>query len=57
MTVPGQESFALSNGAVVHNCSHAADAFRTLAMSIEHERREASDDEEDRYRGPGAWLG
>jgi phage terminase large subunit len=37
--------------------SHAADAFRTLAMSIEHERREASDDDEDRYRGPGAWLG
>jgi hypothetical protein len=33
ITVPGQESFSLANGAVVHNCSHPADAFRYLAMS------------------------
>lgn len=33
MTVPGEECFSLSNGAVVHNCSHAADAFRYAAMA------------------------
>jgi hypothetical protein len=33
ITVPGVEAFALSNGAVVHNCSHLADAFRYLAMA------------------------
>jgi hypothetical protein len=33
ITVPGVEAFALSNGAVVHNCSHLADAFRYLALS------------------------
>jgi len=33
ITVPGVEAFALSNGAVVHNCSHLADAFRYLSLS------------------------
>jgi hypothetical protein len=33
LTVPEDQCFALSNGAVVHNCSHAADAFRYLAMA------------------------
>lgn len=35
ITVPGEESFSLANGAVVHNCSHAADAFRYLAMTLD----------------------
>jgi len=33
ITVPGVEAFALSNGAVVHNCSHLSDAFRYLSLS------------------------
>ena len=33
MTVPDGAAFALSNGAIVHNCSHRADAFRYLAMA------------------------
>ncbi len=32
LTVPSVGHFSLSNGAVVKNCSHAADAFRVLAM-------------------------
>ena len=32
LTVPGEESFSLSNGAVVHNSSNAADGFRYLAV-------------------------
>lgn len=32
MTVPGEESFSLVNGAVVHNCSHYADALRYFAV-------------------------
>lgn len=35
LTVPDEEAFALSNGAVVHNCSHYADAFAELAAGIE----------------------
>lgn len=35
MTVPGEESFSLANGAIVHNCSHGADAFRYLAMELD----------------------
>jgi len=35
ITVPGEEAFSLANGAVVHNCSHAADAFRYLAMTLD----------------------
>lgn len=33
LTVPGAEEFALGNGAIVHNCSHPADAFRMLAIA------------------------
>jgi hypothetical protein len=33
LTVPGAEEFSLSNGAIVHNCSHPADAFRMLAIA------------------------
>jgi hypothetical protein len=33
LTVPGVEHFTLANGAVVHNCSHAADAFRYFAVA------------------------
>lgn len=33
--VPGEEAFSLANGAVVHNCSHGADAMRYLAMSYD----------------------
>jgi hypothetical protein len=32
LTVPGEECFSLGNGAVVHNCSHASDAFRYLSL-------------------------
>jgi hypothetical protein len=35
ITVPGEEAFSLANGAVVHNCSHAADAFRYLSMTLD----------------------
>lgn len=35
LTVPGEEAFALANGAVVHNCSHFADAFAELAAGID----------------------
>ena len=35
ITVPGEEAFSLINGAVVHNCSHGADAFRYLALSLD----------------------
>jgi phage terminase large subunit len=38
ITVPGSEHFSLSNGAVVHNCSHGADAFRTFAMGYAPKR-------------------
>ena len=31
MTVPDIEHFSLSNGAIVHNCSHAADSIRYMA--------------------------
>ena len=31
MTVPNIEHFSLSNGAIVHNCSHAADSVRYMA--------------------------
>lgn len=41
LTVPDGECFALSNGAVVHNCSHGADAFREFAMNAA-EWREAA---------------
>jgi hypothetical protein len=33
MNVPSIEEFSLSNGALVHNCSHPADAFRMLAIA------------------------
>lgn len=33
MSVPGVEEFSLANGALVHNCSHPADAMRMLAIS------------------------
>lgn len=32
ITVPGAEEFSLSNGAIVHNCSHPSDAFRQYAQ-------------------------
>jgi hypothetical protein len=32
LTVPDAEEFALANGAIVHNCSHPADAMRMLAI-------------------------
>ena len=35
ITVPGEEAFSLANGAIVHNCSHGADALRYLAMSYD----------------------
>lgn len=35
ITVPSSETFSLWNGAVVHNCSHAADAFRYLSMTLD----------------------
>lgn len=37
MTVPEAEEFSLANGAIVHNCSHPADAFRMLAVAWEEE--------------------
>jgi len=40
ITVPGEEAFALSNGAVVHNCSHPADAFRYLSIAWRSAPRE-----------------
>jgi len=33
LTVPEAECFALANGAVTHNCSHPADAFRYMSMA------------------------
>ena len=33
LTVPGAEEFSLQNGALVHNCSHPADAFRMMAIA------------------------
>jgi hypothetical protein len=33
ITVPCAEEFSLANGALVHNCSHPADAFRMLAVA------------------------
>jgi hypothetical protein len=33
MSVPSVEEFSLANGALVHNCSHPADAMRMLAIS------------------------
>jgi len=33
LTVPDGECFSLANGAVVHNCSHGADAFRYGAVA------------------------
>lgn len=33
LTVPGSEEFSLGNGAIVHNCSHPADAFRMLSIA------------------------
>lgn len=35
ITVPDSECFSLANGAVVHNCSDPADAFRYLAVSLQ----------------------
>lgn len=35
LTVPGLEEFALANGALVHNSSHAADSLRTFAVGYE----------------------
>jgi len=37
LTVPGAEEFSLANGALVHNCSNPADAFRYLALSWREE--------------------
>jgi hypothetical protein len=39
MSVPGIEEFSLGNGAIVHNCSHPADAFRMLAIAWRSEPR------------------
>lgn len=33
LTVPDAAAFALKNGAIVHNCSHPADAFRYLSLA------------------------
>jgi hypothetical protein len=33
LTVPESAEFSLENGAVVHNCSHPADAFRMMAVA------------------------
>jgi hypothetical protein len=33
LTVPDAQEFSLRNGAIVHNCSHPADAFRMLAVA------------------------
>jgi hypothetical protein len=35
ITVQDVEEFSLSNGAVVHNCSHASDAMRYLAITLD----------------------
>ena len=40
LTVPGAEEFALSNGALVHNCSHPSDAFRYLSIVWREEPQE-----------------
>ena len=37
LTVPGLEEFALANGALVHNSSHAADSLRTFAVGYQDE--------------------
>jgi hypothetical protein len=34
LTVPESESFSLSNGAIVHNCSNPADSFRYLSLAV-----------------------
>ena len=41
LTAPNAEEFSLSNGAVVHNCSHPADAMRMLAIAWRHEAKDA----------------
>jgi hypothetical protein len=46
LTVPDMEEFALSNGAIVHNCSHPADAFRMLAVAWEEEPKAATPPQE-----------
>lgn len=43
LTVPDVEHFSLSNGAIVHNSSHGADAFRYLALSWKAERPKEAD--------------
>jgi len=52
LTVPDEESFSLSNGAIVHNCSHAADAFRYLAVAWT-EAKPAAEDEPIRFKAQG----
>ncbi|HEC62259.1 MAG TPA: hypothetical protein ENI27_08400, partial [bacterium] len=48
LTVPDGEAFSLSNGAVVHNCSHPADGFQTLALGIQ-DRYAPLPKKKDRY--------
>jgi len=50
MTVPGEEAFSLSNGAIVHNCSHAADAFRMLGVAYRAPRGYYDEDNENESR-------
>lgn len=40
LSVPECEEFSLSNGALVHNCSHAADSFRMMAIAWREEYKE-----------------
>jgi phage terminase large subunit len=39
LTVPGHESFALANGAIVHNSSDAADGFRSFCVGFRPDKR------------------
>ena len=39
LEVPDVGHFALANGEIVHNCSHAADAFGYMAVALKEERQ------------------
>lgn len=58
LTVPEVEHFSLSNGAVVHNCSHGSDAFRMLAITESDFRPDSgvSDAEYDLMRSRWGWM-
>lgn len=57
MTVPGEEAFSLANGAVVHNCSHAADALRYLAVAYEEPRVKREETRQRPRAGANSWMG